>query len=372
MEDADEIFFLDDYNDAQELMVTQQEGPDSFSSGQCGTAAKKWNAQLFPNEALRVPGTIASHEDILKVPEREHSADIVNVPEKGSCDRILEAPNIESQGCVSTPSALSPPICRHNDSDVESDNSGSSLFRSQCTFTPTRTARRRSPATPSLKAPSIELHKDSSDSSSGPAPRFNLHQIFERRRRRRERRQGKYEAKKICRKLVKPTLQLPSEAIPLPRRQRRWKDETSTFPFLNKKDLPLKMIFTHEQGSLWGFLHQMKKLKCERHLQASLQNLNVSNESEGEHEDNRGYSYLDDDGPISPITELNEDQRCDDEDLPEKYDAKIVDNSCFILNWNPPAKKKQSKKKKKKLKTLGQDELDQQVAAMVGGDDEDL
>lgn len=365
MEDADEILFLDDYTDAQELMVTQQEGRGSFSSGQCGTAAKKWNAQLFPKETVRVPEAIASHEDILKFPDREHSVDILNVLARGSCGRILEAPDIESQGCVSTHSALSPPICRHNDSEVESDDSGSSLFRSQCTFTPTRTARRRSQATPHLRATSIGLCKDSSDSSSEPVPRFNLNQIFERRRRRRKRRQGKCETKKICRKLLKPTQQ-PSEAIPLPRRQRRWRDET------DKKDLPLKMIFTHEQASLWGFLHQMKKLKYERHLQASLQNLNVINESEDGHEDGQGYSYLDDDGPISPITDLNEDQGCDDEDLPEKYDAKIVDNSCFILNWSPPVKKKQSKKKKKKQKPLCQDELDQEVAGMAEEDDEDL
>ncbi|KAJ1184774.1 hypothetical protein NDU88_001577 [Pleurodeles waltl] len=371
MEDVDESLFMDDYNDGQEFMLTQQEGRGSFSSGQCRTATKKWSAKLFPNDTLHVPETIASHEDTLKIPERGNSADNLTTPERGNCGGILEAPDIEAYGCVSTGSVLSPPICRRNDSEVESDGSGNSLFRSQRIFTPTRTARRRSQATLPQVSPSVDLYKDSSDSSPEPVPRFNLHQIFERRRRRRQRREGKYEAKTICIKVLKPTLQR-SERIHLPSQQRHWKDETSKFPFLDKKNVPLKMIFTYQQASLWGFLNQMKKLKYERHLQTSLQSLNVSNESEDGHEDRQGYSYLDDDGPISPITDLNEDQCCDDTDPPEGYDAKIVDNSCFILNWNPPAKKKQSKKKKKKQKSLGQDELDQEVAAVVEGDDEDL
>ncbi|XP_069470860.1 TATA box-binding protein-associated factor RNA polymerase I subunit D isoform X2 [Ambystoma mexicanum] len=320
-EDADEVWILNNYNDEQELLPIRQEKHGSLMlAHECTSGisiphpSQKDTLELYETKA---------HKDILEIPECITYENILKGLQQTSDNR---SPESLIHGCLSPHGSSWLPLAnRHNGSPAESDgsSSGSSLFRTQCTFTPTRKARSRSQGTPSQKPSSGMSYKDSPDSSSEPVTRFNLKKIFEQRRKRRLRRERKNEIREISKKPSKTALQ-PHESIPFARHQRRWKDEECQFPFLAKKDLTLRMIFAHEQASIWGFLHQMKRMKYDRHLQTSLKNLNVCKESKDQDMEERRYSYVDDEGPISPIAESNEDPNCDDSELPEEYDAKIV------------------------------------------------
>ncbi|KYO43019.1 TATA box-binding protein-associated factor RNA polymerase I subunit D [Alligator mississippiensis] len=120
------------------------------------------------------------------------------------------------------------------------------------------------------------------------------------------------------------------------------------FPFVEKhygrKHIPLKMVFEYEHAALKGYFQYIEMLKYEDHLKKALKNLNASEDFESKRVAMRRHRYLDDEGPISPIQDTNEDNL--DSDDQEEYDAKIVDNSCFILSSKLPIKEKNPNKQK--------------------------
>ncbi|XP_014372911.1 TATA box-binding protein-associated factor RNA polymerase I subunit D isoform X1 [Alligator sinensis] len=120
------------------------------------------------------------------------------------------------------------------------------------------------------------------------------------------------------------------------------------FPFVEKhygrKHIPLKMVFEYEHAALKGYFQYIEMLKYEDHLKKALKNLNASEDFESKCVAMRRHRYLDDEGPISPIQDTNEDNL--DSDDQEEYDAKIVDNSCFILSSKLPIKEKNPDKPK--------------------------
>lgn len=58
-----------------------------------------------------------------------------------------------------------------------------------------------------------------------------------------------------------------------------------------------------QQFVLGGFLNHIKNLKYERSLKESLKDMNVDEDLENEDFQMRKYSYMDEDGPLSPISE---------------------------------------------------------------------
>lgn len=98
----------------------------------------------------------------------------------------------------------------------------------------------------------------------------------------------------------------------------------------------------YEQAALKGFFKYIEQLKYEHHLKKSLTQLNAGDDLENECLESRKHKYLDDDGPLSPIEETEDDQNENSGDK-EDIGARIVENSCFILSSNIPKKKKSKK-----------------------------
>ncbi|XP_056412433.1 TATA box-binding protein-associated factor RNA polymerase I subunit D [Hyla sarda] len=130
-------------------------------------------------------------------------------------------------------------------------------------------------------------------------------------------------------------------------RRRRLIDQGIQFHFTPLKHLPFKLYFEYEQFVLGGFLNHIKNLKYERSLKESLKDMKMDEDLENENFQMRKYSYLDEDGPLSPISEpgenLNEDEA--------EEEVEVVETSAFILDRQVPSKEDwQIKKKKKKKK----------------------
>ncbi|XP_063313468.1 TATA box-binding protein-associated factor RNA polymerase I subunit D [Pelobates fuscus] len=200
-------------------------------------------------------------------------------------------------------------------STVESDDSGS-LFQTEVTCMPTRRGG---------KKPAPRLSYISSDDSSDyvpPTKKLTLHEIFQKHFGKRKRKIGK-----------------AGKYRPQPRKtpknkkayRKRMLHKGIKFPFKHRKHLSFRMSFAYEQFVLGGFLHHVEKLKSERSLHNSLKSMNVTEDLDDDSFAFRKYKYLDDEGPISPISEPDENANCDQEE-PEEDDARIVDNNCFILS----------------------------------------
>ncbi|XP_053563446.1 TATA box-binding protein-associated factor RNA polymerase I subunit D [Bombina bombina] len=176
----------------------------------------------------------------------------------------------------------------------------------------------------------------SSGDSSDYLP-VNLKQIFEQHFQKRKKKKKKKRRIFLNRQSV----------LSLNIRKQRLKHKGLCFPFATPKYLTFKMYFPYEQSVVGGFLQYVKNLKCNRSLKESLKNMGQDDELEDEMIDMRKYKYLDDDGSISPISEPGENTDCEQEEV-NAYDAKVVENSTFILNCNVPSKKNWCIKKKKR------------------------
>ncbi|CAM9584670.1 unnamed protein product [Bubo scandiacus] len=136
-------------------------------------------------------------------------------------------------------------------------------------------------------------------------------------------------------------------------RKRRLQDRGFQFPFVEKyygtKHLPLKMVLEYEQAAMKGFLKYIEMLKYEDHLKKSLKDLQASEDLEREGLMARKHKYLDDEGPISPIEETNDDDSLNSENQ-DDLDVRVVENSSFIISSKIPRKKK-SKLETKRAKS---------------------
>ncbi|XP_009478129.2 TATA box-binding protein-associated factor RNA polymerase I subunit D [Pelecanus crispus] len=139
-----------------------------------------------------------------------------------------------------------------------------------------------------------------------------------------------------------PTGRPPLTASPQ-EQKRRLLDRGFQFPFVEKhygkKHIPLKMVLGYEQAAAKGYFQYVEVLKYEEHLKKALKALQASEDLERECLAVRKHKYLDDEGPISPIQETNDDN-CLNSDNHEDLDARVVENSSFIISSKIPSKKK--------------------------------
>ncbi|XP_069613535.1 TATA box-binding protein-associated factor RNA polymerase I subunit D isoform X2 [Ranitomeya imitator] len=223
---------------------------------------------------------------------------------------------------------------------ASSSEDDTSLFQDAVSCAPTRT-RRRQTITPLSSTTS----DDSSDSDLSSRNLSLSQQIAEylknpfRRRSKRKRQKSKKKKKKRPAKQSKSprvTARRPFYSIPLEERKRRLIDKGIPFPCAPLKYLPFKQYFEYEQHVLGGFLNHIKDLKYENTLKSSLKDMNVDEDGESEDFQMRKYSYLDEDGSLSPISEPGENLEGDE----AEEEVKVVENSEFILDCQVPSKKK--------------------------------
>ncbi|XP_071411801.1 TATA box-binding protein-associated factor RNA polymerase I subunit D [Pithys albifrons albifrons] len=149
--------------------------------------------------------------------------------------------------------------------------------------------------------------------------------------------------------------------------KRRLLDRGVHFPFIEnhygKKHIPLKMVLDYEQAAAKGFFKYIEVLKYEEHLKKALKALQASEDLEKECVVLRKHKYLDDEGPISPIQETNDDEDTLSSDNQGQHDARVVENSSFILSSTIPSKKKSKSKTKRAKSTEVIEILDEEDCA---------
>ncbi|XP_069739520.1 TATA box-binding protein-associated factor RNA polymerase I subunit D [Phaenicophaeus curvirostris] len=137
--------------------------------------------------------------------------------------------------------------------------------------------------------------------------------------------------------------------------RRRLQHRGVPFPFVEKyygkKHIPFRMVLQYEQAAIKGYFQYVEMLKYEEHLKKALKNLQANEDLEREGLAVRKHKYLDDEGPISPIQEMNDDGDSLNSDNPEDHDARVVENSSFIISSKIPSKKK-SKPERKRVKSV--------------------
>ncbi|XP_075446073.1 TATA box-binding protein-associated factor RNA polymerase I subunit D isoform X2 [Ascaphus truei] len=278
-------------------------------------------------------------------PEIVHSQDLFSVSECLSCTDS----NSEREVTVIPPVT---PTASRDDQALDSDasSSGGSLFQTQYTCSPTRTTRKRGPERP--HHPTSPLASSSEDSSDyEPRPKkLSLKEIFDQhfnKKTKKKKKKKKKWKKKKKRLATEKNSRKPLPSVSLEEKRRRRIHRGIQFPFTANKYLPLTTYFAYEQSVFGGFLKHLKKLKCENHLETSLRNMDAGTDLDNENLETRRYKYMDDEGPISPISEPDETITNCDQDEPQDYDAKIVENSSFILNCQVPSKENWCKKKRK-------------------------
>ncbi|KAG8450142.1 hypothetical protein GDO86_002680 [Hymenochirus boettgeri] len=219
-------------------------------------------------------------------------------------------------------------------------DSDTSLFHTEDVHTPLRTRRQRVPD--KLKVPS-DIRSSSDSSDYEPPRKPSLKEIFEchfgKKNKNKKDKRKKYRTvtEKKSRKPSKTSRKIPTAY--LQERRRRLRERAIKFPCTAPRNLQLNRYFAFEQSVFGGFLLYLEKLKFDRHLQNSLKVMDLGEDIEDETLETRRYGYLDDDGPISPISEHSESSNSNDGEQPN-YDAKIVENGSFILNCNVPSKRK--------------------------------
>ncbi|XP_067866399.1 TATA box-binding protein-associated factor RNA polymerase I subunit D-like isoform X2 [Heterodontus francisci] len=236
-----------------------------------------------------------------------------------------------------------------------SSDSASSLFKTQCPSIPVRKARRRGTGKfltrSAIRNQTAEDTESSSDSDEDLG-RPNFVKVGEVRRRRRRKRSKN---NSVYKKSGRPRGR-PQSSISAAEKRKRLRERGLQFPFVQKeygrKHLPFKMIFTYEQAALCGLFTYMKELKCQNHLIKSLQKINVDC-TERDCGPIRQYKYLDEKRPISPLPESSDETCIEDSENEDKFDVKIVDNSCFITEKRFEKKKKCLRKKNSNGKTKG-------------------
>lgn len=322
MTDADESQASgSDYPDAQELISHQQEEPSEVCSWQRSTGAERSRQKVassgvssdHPNSMCK--SSAASTEVLLISSDSESDVSAAR-PE---CSIALSKQKRQSQ--PSRQQAES--VTRVPDSESSSDSSLSP----------------QSPGKP------LEVSKQQKS-------KFNLKAIFAYHFRGRKfkaaaHRKYKIHARKSKKKKYEST-QMPTGRPPLtasPQEQkRRLLDRGFQFPFVEKlygeKHIPLKMVLGYEQAAAKGYFKYIEVLKYEEHLKKALKALQASDDLEKECMVLRKHKYLDDEGPISPIQETDDDEDSLNSDTQEQLDARVVEISSFILSSTIPKKKK--------------------------------
>ncbi|XP_030328057.1 TATA box-binding protein-associated factor RNA polymerase I subunit D [Strigops habroptila] len=263
-----------------------------------------------------------------------------------------------------------------SDSEIDVSAAGGSGYHPKGSTAPAKQKRKSESSRQQAEAVTgVSGNESSSDSSlspqSPPKPsetsnskrpksKFNLKAIFDyhfRGKKFKAAARRKYldglEKKRKKTKYV--STQMPVGRPPLtasPQEQkRRLQDRGVQFPFVQKhygkKHIPLKMVLGYEQAALNGYFRYIEMLKYEEHLKKALKALQASEDLERECLTERKHKYLDDEGPISPIQETNDNDDSLTSDNQEDFDARVVENSSFILSSKIPSKKKAKPEKKR-------------------------
>ncbi|XP_065514300.1 TATA box-binding protein-associated factor RNA polymerase I subunit D [Caloenas nicobarica] len=283
-----------------------------------------------------------------------------------------------------------------SDSEIDLSAAGGSEYHPKSSIAPSKQKKRS--LSPGQQAGSVEGVPDSESSSdssvSHPSPlksletskqqksKLNLKAIFAYHFRGKKFKaaahrkfkvvSGKRRKKRKYESTGKPVGRPPLTASPL-EQKRRLLDRGFRFPFVEKhygkKDLPLKMVLGYEQAATKGYLQYIEVLKYEEHLRKALKALEADEDLERECLVVRKHKYLDDEGPISPIQEASDDG---DDSLnshnQDDFDAKVVENSSFIISSKIPSKKKskQERKRAKSPKVIEVEEEEDCAAANSG------
>ncbi|XP_068786602.1 TATA box-binding protein-associated factor RNA polymerase I subunit D isoform X2 [Struthio camelus] len=257
-----------------------------------------------------------------------------------------------------------------------SDSETGSEYHTKCSIAPSKQKMKSRPSRQRAESLAGVPDGESSDCSlSPPSPvessktskrqksKLNLKAIFAyhfRGKKFKAAAHRKYKGGSGKRKKKYESTQMPVGRPPLtasPQEQKkRLLDRGFQFPFVErhygKQHIPLKMVLGYEQAAAKGYFQYIEMLKYEEHLKKALKNLKASEDLEKECLAVRKHKYLDDEGPISPIRETNDNSL--DSDSREDLDARVVENSCFIISSKIPNKKK-SKPEMKHAESTGVD-----------------
>ncbi|XP_062495305.1 TATA box-binding protein-associated factor RNA polymerase I subunit D [Pezoporus occidentalis] len=292
------------------------------------------------------------------------------------CSRQRNAASDESSDelNIRKSSAASPEVLLDSsDSEIDVSVAGGSGYHPKCSTAPAKQKRKSESSGQQAEAVTgVPDNENSSDSSlSPPSPpkpseipkrhksKYDLKAIFDYHFRRKKfktaaRQKYMYGPEKKRKKSKYVSTQMPVgrpalTASPQERR-RRLLHRGDQFPFFKKyygkKHTPLKMVLGYEQAALKGYLRYIEMLKYEEHLKKALKDLQASEDLERECMMERKHKYLDDEGPISPIQETNDNDDSLNSDNQEDHDVRIVENSSFILSSKIPSKKKSKPEKK--------------------------
>lgn len=311
-----------DYSDPQELISHQQKEPCEVYSWQRNTGTERSRAR----QKVAGPGESSDH------------------------------PNSTCKSSAASAEVLL--ISSDSESDV-------SAAHPECSIAPSKKKRRSQSSRQQVESVTeVPDNGTSSDSSLSPrSPRkslevskqqkskLNLKAIFAYHFRGRKFKAAAHRKYKIYTQKSKKkyeSTQMPTGRPPLtasPQEQkRRLLDRGFQFSFVEKhygeKHIPLKMVLGYEQAAAKGYFRYIEVLKYEDHLKKALNALQASDDLEKECVVFRKHKYIDDEGPISPIQETDDDEDSLNSGTQEQFDARVVENSSFILSSTIPSKKK--------------------------------
>ncbi|XP_021237754.1 TATA box-binding protein-associated factor RNA polymerase I subunit D isoform X2 [Numida meleagris] len=309
-----------------------------------------------------------------------------NTQKKHFCSRQKDSTPEESSDEISSTHSSSAEV-DSSDSEIDASAASGSKHHTKCSVTSSKQKRRSQPSRQPVETDAGVPDSESSSSSLPPQSpvrpseaskekksKLNLKAIFAYHFRgkkfkaaahRKYRSSGSRKTKTNSERSQRRGGRQPMTASPQERR-RRLKDRGFQFPFVEKhygrKHIPLSMVLSYEQAAAKGYFQYIEMLKYEEHLKKALEALEASEDLERECLAVRKHKYLDDEGPISPIQETNDDDdNCLGPDNPEDLDARVVDNSCFIISSKIPSKKK-SKAETKRAKSAGVVEVEKSAA----------
>ncbi|XP_077637455.1 TATA box-binding protein-associated factor RNA polymerase I subunit D isoform X1 [Lonchura striata] len=310
-----------DYSDVQELISHQPQEPSVMYSWQRNTGTER------SRQKVAAPGESSDHPNSM-CEASAASAEVLLI----SSDSEIDVSAARPECSIASKQKRRSQSSRQQDESVTevADNESSS----DSSWSP------QSPG-------------NSLDVSKQQKSKLNLKAIFAYHFRGRKfkaaaHRKYKIYARKNKKKKKYEGTQMPTGRPPLtasPQEQkRRLLDRGFQFPFVEKhygeKHIPLKMVLGYEQAAAKGYFKYIEVLKYEEHLKKALKTLQASDDLEKECMVLRKHKYLDDEGPISPIQETDDDEDSLNSDTEEQLDARIVENSSFILSSTIPSKKK--------------------------------
>ncbi|KAM7066034.1 TATA box-binding protein-associated factor RNA polymerase I subunit D [Acridotheres tristis] len=320
-----------DYSDAQELISHQQKEPCEVYSWQRNTGTE----HSWARHKVADPGESSDHPNSM-YKSAAASAEVLLISSDSETDVSVAHPE-----CSIAPSKQK----RRSQSSRQQIESVAGV--------PDNESSSDSSLSPQSPGKSLETSKQQKSKLNlkaifachfrGPKFKAAAHRKYKNHARKNKK---KYESTQM------PTGRPPLTASPQ-EQKRRLLDRGFHFPFVEKhygeKHVPLKMVIDYEQAAAKGYFKYIEVLKYEDHLKKALETLQASDDLEKECLVFRKHKYLDDEGPISPIQETGDDEDSLNSDTQEQFDARVVENSSFILSSTVPSKKK-SKPGRKRAK----------------------